>query len=119
MTLQRDIKSTSITGMLSSHDFQYCCKHQESLAPLLTRMTRIATSLNKTILLSQRALPDGCTRQVCPTDRQALPPRCGMPTSSRILSNRAVSLQQADNFVGWISLTRGQTSTKQHMKPLL
>lgn len=115
--LHRDIKSTSITATLSSDDLQYCCKHQESLVPLLTRMTRTATWLNNSFI--QRALPDGCTGQVSPTDRQALPTRCGMPTSSHILANRAVSLLQVDNFVGWISLTRGQTSTRQHMKPLL
>lgn len=108
--------------------FHHCHLEQRWFAVLLqtsgvpgwlrmTRMTRTATWLNNSFI--QRALPDGCTGQVSPTDRQALPTRCGMPTSSHILANRAVSLLQVDNFVGWISLTRGQTSTRQHMKPLL
>lgn len=45
--LQRDIKSTSITATRSSDDLQYCCKHHQSLVPLLTRMIRTATSRNK------------------------------------------------------------------------
>lgn len=45
--LQRDIKSISTTATCSSDDLQYCCKHHESLVPLLTRMIRTATSPNK------------------------------------------------------------------------